>query len=110
MLAAEAEPCELLAAQPRLQPDLGIRGRAAQFARERRGHASMVTSADPRRPPLPATLKRCRPPPQGGRGRFVNSAASTGEARSDGAGAIAALQILTCSPMADHSKSSPGFY
>src|SRR6266849_8283430 len=51
MLAAEAEPFELLAAQPRPQPDLGIRGRAAKFARERRGHASMVTSADPRRHP-----------------------------------------------------------
>src|SRR6266849_2247493 len=69
----------------------------------------MVTSVDLRRhPPLPATLKRCRPPPQGGRGRFVNSAASTGEARSDGAGAIAALQILSALPLPGGRASKAG--
>src|SRR5712691_12910377 len=71
MLAAEAEPFELLAAQPRPQPDLGIRGRAAKFARERRGHASMVTSADPRRHPPPGNAEALPSSPSRGEGREI---------------------------------------
>src|SRR5713226_5146811 len=68
MLAAETEPCELLAAQPRPQPDLGIRGCAAQIARERRGHASMVTSADLRRHPPPGNAEALPSSPSRGEG------------------------------------------